>query len=145
MRNTIRKYVKTCKSCQVNTHKKQKYGTLPAKQVITTPWTTLCGDLIAPYTLKGKDKSEIDFMCLTMIDPASSWFEIAELPVEDLVPTESVNKKDGKTKEVDFDKSSFMISNLVYKCWFSRYPRCQNILYDNGSEFKLHFETLCDT
>jgi hypothetical protein len=26
-------------------------------------------DLIGPYTLKGKDKTEIDFMCLTMIDP----------------------------------------------------------------------------
>ncbi len=38
-------------------------------------------DLIGPYTLKGKDVTEIDFMCLTMIDPASSWFEIAELPV----------------------------------------------------------------
>jgi len=31
-------------------------------------------DLIGPYTLRGKDKSEIDFMCLIMIDPASSWF-----------------------------------------------------------------------
>jgi hypothetical protein len=38
-------------------------------------------DLIRPYTLKGKDGTEIDFMCLTMIDPASSWFEIVELPV----------------------------------------------------------------
>jgi hypothetical protein len=31
--------------------------------------------------LRGKDDTEIDFMCLTMIDPASSWFEIEELPV----------------------------------------------------------------
>jgi hypothetical protein len=38
-------------------------------------------DLIRPYTLKGKDETEIDFMCLTMIDPASSWFEVVELPV----------------------------------------------------------------
>ena len=29
--------------------------------------------------------------------------------------------------------------------WFSRYPRSQYIIYDNGSEFKLHFETLCDS
>ena len=43
-------------------------------------------------------------MCLTMIDPASNWFEIVELPVADLVPTESVNKKDGKIKEAFFDK-----------------------------------------
>ena len=34
--------------------------------------------LVGPYTLRGKDGTEIDFMCLTMIDPASSWFEIVE-------------------------------------------------------------------
>ena len=72
--------------------------TLLPKLVVDTPWETLCVDLIGPYTLKGKDGSEIDFMCLTMIDPASSWFEIVELPVADLVPTESVNKKDGKPR-----------------------------------------------
>ena len=38
-----------------------------------------------------------------------------------------------------------MISLLVNKCWFSRYPRCRNIIYNNGSEFKLYFETLCDS
>ena len=38
-------------------------------------------DLIGPYILKGQDGNEIDFMCLTMIDPASSWFEIVELSV----------------------------------------------------------------
>ncbi len=31
------------------------------------------------------------------------------------------------------------------KTWFSHYPRSQYIIYDNGSEFKLHFETLCDS
>ena len=41
-------------------------------------------DLIGPYTLRGKDGTEIDFMCLTMIDPASSWFEIVELLVVEL-------------------------------------------------------------
>ena len=38
-----------------------------------------------------------------------------------------------------------MISHLVNKTWFSHYPRCQHIIYDNGSEFKLHFEALCDS
>ena len=38
-----------------------------------------------------------------------------------------------------------MISTLVNKTSFSRYPRCQYIIYGNGSEFKLHFETLCDS
>ena len=46
-----------------------------------TLWEALCVVLIGPYTLKGKDGTEIDFMCLTMIDPASSWFEMVELPV----------------------------------------------------------------
>ena len=49
------------------------------------------------------------------------------------------------TKLPYFDKSSAMISNLVNKTWFSRYPRCQYIIYDNGSEFKLHFEALCES
>ncbi len=33
----------------------------------------------------------------------------------------------------------------MYKTWFSRYPHCRYIIYDNGSEFKLHFQSLCNT
>ena len=101
-------------------------------------------DLIGPYTLRGRDKSKMAFMCLTMINPASSWFNIVEFPVADHVPTEPV-KKERKTKVAYFDKSSFMISHLVNKCWFSRYTHCRNNIYDNGSKFKLNFETLCDS
>ncbi len=53
--------------------------------------------------------------------------------------------KNTKVAEPYFDKSSAQISNIVYKIWFSRYPRCQYIIYKNGSEFKLHFQSLCDT
>ncbi len=81
MRTTIRSITKSCKTCQVNKKRKLKYGHLPAKTVITSPWRTLCVDLVGPYTLKGKDGSIIDFMALTMIDPASSWFKIVELPL----------------------------------------------------------------
>jgi hypothetical protein len=49
-----------------------KYGKLPAKLAITTPWEALCVNLIGPYTLKSIDKIDIDFMCITMIYPASS-------------------------------------------------------------------------
>jgi hypothetical protein len=40
-----------------------------------------------------------------------------------------------------------MISSLVTKTWFYRYPRCQHIIFDNGngSEFKIHVRALCDT
>ena len=113
---------------------------MPTKLVVNIPWEYLCVDLIGPFTIKGKDKSELDFMCLTMIDPATSWFEMVELPVEDIVPT---TEKTKKAKDAYFDKSSLMVSNLVNKCWFCRYPRCRNIIFDNGSEFKLHFKRLC--
>jgi hypothetical protein len=78
---TIRSLTKSCKSCQVKKRRSQKNGHFPPKTIYTIPWECLCVDLIGPYTLKGKDNSQIDFMALTMIDPASSWFKIAELPV----------------------------------------------------------------
>jgi hypothetical protein len=92
-------------------------------------------------------------MCLTMINPATSWFEIVELPAVakmTTVPPAGKGKKvtfDKNTAVAEpyFDKSSAKISNLVYKTWFSRYPRCPYIIYDNGSEFKLHFQSLCNT
>jgi hypothetical protein len=82
MHTTIRSLTKSCKSCQVNSRRSQKYGHLPPKIVYTIPWEYLCVDLIGPYILKGKDNLQIDFMALTMIDPASSWFEITEPVVE---------------------------------------------------------------
>ena len=143
MHSTIRSYVKNCHSCQVNKRHLQKYGKLPTKLATITPWEAVCVDLIGSYMLHGKNGTEIDFMCLTMIDPASSWFEIVELPVVELSPTSSSKikaKSHDKTMDAYFDKSSSMISTLVNKTWFSRYPRCQHIIYDNGNEFKLHFE-----
>ncbi|MFM8588489.1 MAG: RNase H-like domain-containing protein [Bacteroidota bacterium] len=152
MRTTIRSYVKKCRSCQINKRRKLKYGHVPPKFVVMTPWEALCVDLIGPFTLKGKDGSQIDFMCLTMIDPASSWFEMVELPVmETITPIATSSKRGTKThkpmltKETYFDKTSTMISHLVNKTWFSQYPQCKHKIYDNGSEFKLHFEALCDS
>jgi hypothetical protein len=88
-----------------------------------------------------------------MINPATSWFKLLELTTvvqETTVPPAGKGKKvtfDKNTKVAEpyFDKSSARISNLVYKTWFSRYPHCQYIIYDNGSKFKLHFQSLCNT
>ena len=115
----------------------RKYGKLPPKEAITKPWHTLCVDLIGPYTIKGKDGTVIDFMCLTMINPATSWFEIVELPVLERPDAGTAKDKKGQKgkktpdKEPYFDKSSAMIEKLVYATWFCRYPRCRNIIYDN--------------
>ncbi len=79
-----------------------------------TPWEAVRVNLIGPYMLRGKDGTEIDFMCLAMIDPASSWFDIVELPVVELSPTSQSKikaKPHDKTKEAYFDKSLSMISN----------------------------------
>ncbi len=46
MRNTIRSITKSCKTCQVNKKRTQKYGHLPSKIVTSTPWEALCADLI---------------------------------------------------------------------------------------------------
>jgi hypothetical protein len=108
-----------------------KHGKLPSKLVITNPWEALHVDLIGPYTLKGEDGTDIDFICLTIIDPALSWFEMVELPVttDAVIPMDTKGQKGTKThnstKLPYFDKSSGMISNLVNKIWFSHYPCCQ--------------------
>ena len=64
-------------------------------------------------------------MCLTMIDPATSWFKIVELPTVTklMVLTKSKDEKvvfedNTKESETTFEKSSAQVSNLVYKTWF---------------------------
>jgi hypothetical protein len=51
-----------------------KYGHLPQNITTVTPWkqVCVCVDLIGSYTFKAKDKTVLDVMCLTMIDPATS-------------------------------------------------------------------------
>jgi hypothetical protein len=105
----------------------------------------LCVDLIGPYTLSGKDNLQIDFMALTMIDPASSWFKIAELPVVEQLRQQTVNGKKLSIADEIFDKTSECIAKLVNKTWLRRYPQCRHLIYDNGSEFKLHFKYLCES
>jgi hypothetical protein len=84
-------------------------------------------------------------MALTMINPATSWFEVVELPLVCRLKTITVNGKESSIVEEIFDKTSEHIAWLVNKTWLSRYPRCCYIIYDNGSEFKLNFEYLCVT
>eukprot|EP00804_Cyclotella_cryptica_P014853 CCRYP_021235-RA/>CCRYP_021235-RA protein AED:0.36 eAED:0.38 QI:0/0/0/1/0/0/2/0/404 len=128
-----------------------KIWEMPTKLVITNPWEALCVDLIGPYTLNGKDKTQIDFICITMIDPTTSWFKIVKLPVSQLheldIPmgTKGQRNKDThiQAKQSYFDKSSAKLDNIINRTWCSCYPTSQYAIYNNGSEFKLHFETLC--
>jgi hypothetical protein len=71
-----------------------------------------------------------------MIDPATSWFEIVELPISKPqqldIPTvdkkgkkgkKTTHDKDNKPKEAFFDKSSATVGSLVNQYWFCRYMR----------------------
>ena len=59
-----------CKKCLICQRTKIKYQ----------PWEKLCVDLIGPYNIlvkpKGKDMKYQTLWCVTMIDPARSWFKM---------------------------------------------------------------------
>jgi hypothetical protein len=97
--------------------------------------------LIGPYTLKGQDGKIMDFMCLTIIDPATGWFEMVELPAI----SQLIEKEEKKTIKLTIEKLSAEVARFFNQQWLSRYPRAKCITYDNGGEFKLHFESLCDS
>ncbi len=80
---------------------------------MSNPWECLCVKLISSYTLKGKDNLQIDLMALTIIDPTSSWFEIAELPVITRICRQTVNGKELLTAYEIFDKTLDHIAKLV--------------------------------
>ena len=141
LRADVRRHVKSCKRCQKGKRRKQKYGHVPQKIADQVPWRKVCVDLIGPYTIKGLDGKIMDFMCLTIIDPATGWFEMVELPTI----SKKVENKGKATFKVVIDKSSAEVARLFNRQWLSRYPRAKYITYDNGSEFKLHFEELCDS
>src|SRR5687767_14921654 len=76
MREQITKYVQSCLSCQRNKRKQKKYGHLPPKEAEALIWDKMCIDLIGPYKISRKGKPNLICKCVTMIDPASGWFEI---------------------------------------------------------------------
>ena len=73
----------------------------------------MCIDLIGPYTIRRKGKNDLICKCVTMIDPATGWFEIHQYN----------------------DKRSITVANIAEQEWFSRYPWPTQVTYDRGSEF----------
>ena len=112
-REQITKYVQTCPICQKNKKKVKKYGWLPPKEAETVPWDKMCIDLIGPYTIQRKGSKDLTCRCVTMIDPATGWFEIHQYD----------------------DKRSITVANITEQEWFSRYPWPTQITFDRGSEF----------
>ncbi len=79
LRTSVQRTCKACTFCKERKKRVSKLGKLPAKTAEATPWHTLCIDLIGPYKM-GKKEKEISLHCLTMIDPATGWFEIERIP-----------------------------------------------------------------
>ena len=65
-----------CHTCQLTKRKQTKYGKLPEKIAEVNPWRTLCVDLIGPYKFNQKTNKPVQLWAVTMIDPATGWFEI---------------------------------------------------------------------
>ena len=82
------------------------------------PWRTVHIDLIGLYSITAKQTQprgeikeiELRLTAMTMVDPATGWFEIVEIPYYN---TEDVtNNKDNYV-----DKSSARISQLFNQVW----------------------------
>jgi hypothetical protein len=81
----------------------------------------ICVDLVGPFTIRTPAKTH-SLLALTMIDPATGWFEIVEAT----------------------NKSATSIQDLFHNTWLARYPRPQFIVFDNVGEFKREFKQMCD-
>jgi len=139
-----KQYAKACQQCQKFKRRKTRYGHLPPKEIgDLKPWQTVHVDLIGPYTVTAKQYqpgnkivvTELKLTCMTFIDPATGWFEIAEIPTFDLDLIKIGNKE-------YIDKSSARVSQIFNNTWLCRYPRPVEVVYDNGSEFKKDFQPL---
>ena len=117
MDKMVKDICKKCPTCQTSKTSSTKYGHLPEKKAEARPWEKLCVDLIGPYKIKQRNGKDYVLWCLTMIDPATGWFEIKECP----------------------DKEAITIANLVEQVWLTRYPWPDVLNYDKGKEFMGEF------
>jgi len=117
----VKDLVSKCPICQKCKKTHTKYGKLPEKEAESEPWEQLCVDLIGPYhitTQQGPNKGkQLTLWCVTMIDPATGWFKMVQLP----------------------NKFAITVANIVEQQWLMRYPWPTIITYDKGTEFMAEF------
>eukprot|EP00957_Ditylum_brightwellii_P051867 3933745-Ditylum_brightwellii.AAC.1 len=74
-----------------------------------------------PNSTRNRQKqTTVVLNCVTMIDPATGWFEIKET----------------------MTRSSDIVTNIVEQTWLTRYPWPQKVILDRGTEFVKDFITL---
>jgi hypothetical protein len=77
----------------------------------------VCIDLVGPFTIKTPLKTH-SLLVLTMIDPATGWFEIVQ-----------ANSKEATSAQ-----------DLFHNTWLPRYSCPQFIVVDNGGNVKREFK-----
>jgi hypothetical protein len=112
LKNDVKRQVQDCRICQKYKKQQKKYGKLPPKKAEAKPWKYVCVNLVGPYKAT-TPSGEKTLHAITMIDPATSWFEIAEIP----------------------DKTSETVSLTFDREWLCRYPCPRRCIYDKGAEF----------
>ena len=123
MTKDVERYVRTCHQCQLcKKTTSKKHGLLPQKKVEPAiPWNRVNVDMIGPLKCHQPDGTILELAALTMIDPATGWFEIKDV--------ERINAAN--------------CMEAMDDTWLCRYPRPQFIGFDNGSEFKNIFFEMC--
>ena len=91
-------------------------------------------DLIGTYIKSIKQQqpggaiinNDVSLACMTMINPATGWFEIV------LVPTYNLDEVTGGN--IDYvDKSSYRVSRFFNNTWLCRYSHLRKVIFDNIS------------
>eukprot|EP00957_Ditylum_brightwellii_P014892 1123274-Ditylum_brightwellii.AAC.1 len=91
----------------------KKYSHLPVKIADYKLWKKLCVDLIGSYKVKDVQGKMHELLAVTMINPATSWFEIKVMP-----------NKEIKTVALAVDRE--------WLCW---YPRPREVTHNQRGEF----------
>ena len=97
VRKMVEDTIKICPICQKYKKGISKFGFLPEKVAEANPWEKLCTNLIGPYDIKIRGKKH-RLWCLTMVDPATNWFEMKEIK----------------------EKTAINIANVVEQVWLTR-------------------------
>jgi hypothetical protein len=79
MRTDIEQYVQKCRICQLCKNARKKYGYLSKQDINQDPWHTIYVDTIGPYSVTTKHDKELNLLGITICDPATGWFEVAEI------------------------------------------------------------------
>jgi hypothetical protein len=115
----VHRFCANCAICQQYKKSTKHYGLLPTKKHNPIPWSTVCVDLIGPWSIPSTHKKRrgnpapLELLVFTVQDPATNWIELQVLP----------------------NKSSSTVARTFDRTWLCRYPRPLKCVHDSGTEF----------